>query len=107
MVRSKKAKHEHTLAPILDRNPDWYYMASREDVVTAWQCTTCPHVESSPGWDGQKRIRRNELCECCDGPVEKTSATAAQDMPIGQPRRVIDFYECTKCGHEQYYFKDD
>ena len=101
------SKHEHILSPILIPNPDLYYMASRDDVVAAWRCATCPHVEPSPGWDGQKRIRRNEICECCDGPVEKTSAVAAQDMGQSQPRRVIYFYKCAKCEHKQYYFKDD
>jgi hypothetical protein len=99
-------KHKHTLIPIMIRNPDLYFMASRDDIVVAWRCATCPHVEPSPGWDGQHRIRRDKLCECCDSPVEKTSAVSAQDMPSGQPRRVIFYYKCTKCGHTQYYYED-
>ena len=101
------ADHEHTLTPVLIRNPDQYYMASRDDIVVAWRCTTCPHIQASPGWNGQKRIRRNELCECCDAPVKETTAVAAQDMPEGQPRRVVYFYKCTKCGHQQYYFEEN
>ena len=107
MVKSKQSDHKHTLSSILIRNPDRYYMASRDDIVTAWRCTTCPHVEPSSGWDGQERIRRNELCECCDGSVEKTKAVSFQDMGRSQPRRTVNFYECIKCGHTQYFFKED
>ena len=101
------SKYEHILRPILVRNPDLFYRAYRDDVVTAWQCTSCPHIEISPGWDGQKRIRRNELCECCDGPLEKTDAVEAQDAGQFQPRRIIYYYRCTNCGHTQYYFEDE
>jgi len=99
-------EHTHTLEPVLIRNPDLYYLASREDIVVARRCAACPHVEPSLGWNGKQRVRRNELCEHCDGRVEGTSAYAAQDMGRG-PRRVIRYYQCVDCGHTQYYFKDD
>jgi len=99
-------EHEHTLEPVRIPNPDRYFLASREDIVLGHQCTACLHVESSPGWDGNQRIHRDELCERCDGPVKQIPRYEAQDMGRG-PSRVISYYQCTVCGHEQYYFKKD
>ena len=93
--------HEHQLEAILIRNPDMFLYASREDIVVAWRCTTCPHVKPSQGWDGASRIRRNELCECCDGLVEKSGEFITQYFERDQSR-LIEYCRCTECNHKQY-----
>lgn len=104
---ASQAEHKHTLVPILIRNPDLFLYASRADIVVAHRCSSCSHTEPSPGWDGEERIRRNELCECCDGIVERTSFVGSQDMGRFQSIRIIYYYECKKCGHKQYYYNDE
>jgi len=103
-----QTEHEHAFEPILLSNPDLFFRAYRGDIVIGYRCTSCPHIESSQGWNGEERIRRNELCECCDGVVEKKKGCwEAQDMGRFAPTRVIYQYKCKDCGHEQYYYEDE
>ena len=94
-------KHEHTLEPVMVPNPDRYIFAYHGEVLTGYKCTTCPYREVSLGWDGQQRIRRNELCECCDGALKRSDAHDVQDMGRGQTR-VVGYLDCARCGHRQY-----
>jgi len=102
---SKSDEHEHVFRSICIRNPDAFFRAFRGDVLCGKQCIACAYYEQSPGWDGSKRIRRNELCEVCDGPVEKTDSTETQEIGIFIDPRIIYYYKCQNCGHRQYYFK--
>ena len=97
--------HEHVFEPQFIRNPDPFFRAYRGDVLIGYGCTFCSVEQPSSGWDGSKRIRRNELCEVCDGPVEKTDGVEAQDLGRFQDPRTIYFYQCKNCEHSQYYFE--